>query len=133
MSENTETTALPDVETDGVEDFDAFWDSPAALTGKTTTIMGETITLPRAIPLQFELEAKRVKRSKRPSDIKRMVAILFGAESLDRWAEKGMDQHQFMVLLAWAPRVIAGQKITLAEVDAEVRSLSARQEMPDPT
>lgn len=128
MSENT---ALPDLDpVEGTEDFDAFWDQ-LDRKGKVTTIMGERVTLPPAIPLQFELEAKRVQRSKKPEDIKRLVAILFGDGTLKRWSEKGMDQHQFMVLLAWAPRVIAGVPVTLAEVDAEVRAAVTGE--PDPT
>lgn len=132
MSENTKTTDLPDVETDGVEDFDAFW-AGQDRKRKTTTIMGHTVTLPPSIPLQFELEAKAAQRSKRGRDVKRLVGILFGADALERWAADGMDLEQFMVLLAWAPRVIAGQRITLAEVAAEVRAALDTQGAPDPT
>lgn len=132
MSEN-ESVALPDVDpTEGVEDFDAFW-AGLDRKRKTTTIMGHAVTLPASIPLQFELEAKAVQRSKRTRDVKRLVGILFGEDALDRWAAAGMDQEQFMVLLAWAPRVIAGQNVSLAEVATEVRAALDSQGAPDPT
>ena len=63
--------------------------------------------------------------------MRKLVAILFGADQLERWAGKGMDLEQFQVLLAWAPRVIAGQPITLAEVRAELAKAQAGQ--ADPT
>jgi len=103
----------------GIEDFDAFWTARKRPT-RTTTIMGETVTLPPSLPLQFELEARKVQRSKRNQDVQRLVGILFGQDALDRWSANGMDLEQFMVLLAWAPRAIAGQPVTLAEVADEI-------------
>lgn len=99
----------------GTEDFDAFW-STRNRKHRSTTIMGETITLPASLPLQFEMEARRASDSSNEDDIRKLVGILFGTDHLDRWAKRGMDLEQFKVLLAWAPRVVAGQDITLAEV-----------------
>lgn len=118
MSETPEDDNL------GVEDFDAFW-SARDRKGKTTTIMGETVTLPPSLPLQFELEARKLQRSKRDKDVRKLVGILFGPDMLDRWVAKGMDLEQFSVLLAWAPQVIAGAKVTLAEVAAELAKMEA--------
>jgi hypothetical protein len=113
------------------EDFDAFW-SARERKQKSTTIMGETITLPPALPLQFELEARRLARSKRDQDVRKLVAILFGQDTFTKWAEKGMDLEQFKVLLAWAPQVIAGNDVTLAEVAEQVAKADSESDA-DPT
>ena len=113
------------------EDFDAFW-SARERKQKSTTIMGETITLPPALPLQFELEARRLARSKRDQDVRKLVAILFGQDTFTKWAEKGMDLEQFQVLLAWAPQVIAGNDVTLAEVAEQVAKADSESDA-DPT
>jgi hypothetical protein len=110
-----------------VEDFDAFWASRERR-GKTTTIMGRTVELPPALPLQFEMEARRLERSKREKDVHRLVAILFGPDALDHWRKAGMDAEQFAVLLAWAPQVVAGNDVTLAEVADAVAKAEAAQE-----
>lgn len=134
MSEDMTTTPDQLEDEQAVEDFDAFWtEHRAGRKPRVTTIMGEQVELPHSLPLRFELEAKRLQRSKRDRDVKRLVGILFGDGALDRWTEKGMDLEQFKVLLAWAPRAIAGQKLTLAEVAREVDRLEAEGEAPDPT
>ena len=104
----------------GTEDFDQFW-SARDRKRPTTNIMGRRVELPPALPLRFEMEARRAANSKDERDVQRLVGILFGEDALDHWREAGMDLEQFMVLLAWAPRVIAGQPITLAEVAEQVR------------
>lgn len=118
MTKHDETTDQA-TETDptegGFEDFDAFWASRDRKR-KTTNIMGQLVTLPASLPLQFELEAKRLARSKRDKDVRKLVGILFGEDMLAGWAERGMDLEQFQVLLAWAPQVIAGEHVTLAQV-----------------
>lgn len=117
----------------GTEDFDAFWSSLEPR-GKTTTIMGDTVTLPDSLPLQFEMEARRLHRSKREEDVTKLVTILFGEKATKRWARRGMTLHQLMVLLAWAPQVISGVDVTLADVDAQVRAATTEKlSEPDPT
>lgn len=118
-----------------LEDFDQFWQD-VERKPNITTIMGERVELPPSLPLRFELEARRLQRSRSDRDVRTLVGILFGngdleagAELVNRWAEKGMDADQFMVLLAWAPQVIAGQKVTLAQV----REQLSDQETPDPS
>ena len=102
--------------TESLEDFDAFWQSRKRKR-RTVTIMGEQVSLPPSLPLQFQLEAQRLARSKNETDIRRLVSVLFGDdECTDRWAAAGMDLEQFAVLLAWAPQVVAGKHVTLAEV-----------------
>jgi len=129
----------PDVETtdDGTEDFDAFWSSQKRQ-GRSVRMFGEVITLPPALPLQFEMEARKLQRSKRNQDVTKLVSILFGQDAFERFAAAGMDIDQFRLLLAWAPRAIAGQKgedgqpITLSEVAAELAEKDDDTE-PDPT
>lgn len=108
----------------GVEDFDAFWETETETeTPRTTRIMGDEVPLPRSLPLRFDMEARKLQRSKRPDDVRRLLGILVGPERIDTWAERGMDLEQFMVLLAWLPRVITGdQSVTLAQVRADVRA-----------
>lgn len=126
-----ETTDLDDTPTDeSTEDFDAFW-AKQTRKAKTTTIAGHKVTLPASLPLQFELEARKLQRSKRDKDVRKLVAILFGQDSYEKFAAGGMDLEQFKVLLAWAPQVIAGHTVTLAEVAAKVAALEGEQ--PDPT
>lgn len=129
QAQATETEYDPTpVDDNGVEDFDAFWDGQDRPT-KPVKIMGEVIHLPPAIPLEFELLAKRLEKRSDDKAVRRLVACLFGADTLDRWAEAGMDAEQFQVLLAWAPQRIAGGTMSLAEVAAKIAEANA----PDPT
>lgn len=112
-----------------VEDFDAFWaEYDRGRKRPSLRLFGQVVELPPALPLQFELEAKRLARSKRDRDVSKLVAILFGADVLEKWAEAGMDSDQFQLLLAWAPRRIAGQKVTLTEVAAELAAAEAKKQ-----
>lgn len=117
---------------DSVEDFDAFW-TARDRKGKTTTIMGRVTELPPSLPLQFEMEARRLQRSKREKDMHKLVAILFGPDALDDWRKAGMDLEQFAVLIAWAPQVIAGADVTLAEVADALAAVDANKGSADPT
>lgn len=130
MSETPENVTPAE---DELEDFDAFWQGQARKP-KTTRIAGQLVQLPPSLPLQFELEARKLQRSKSEKDVRKLLAILFGKDAMERFAEGGMDLEQFQVLLAWAPRVIAGQHVTLAEVAAEVAAANAKGETEaDPT
>lgn len=126
MSDNQQTPDAPEVDdTEGVEDFDAFWSSRERKR-KRVKIAGETIDLPPSLPLQFELEARALQRSKNQRDVTRLLGILgFPEDAMERWAAAGMDLEQFTVLLAWAPQVIAGKAITLAEAADQVAAQEA--------
>ena len=128
MTENMEPTDATEVDAD-LEDFDAFWSSQNRQ-GKRVRIAGQVVTLPPSLPLQFELEARKLARSKSDQDVAKLLTILFGEDPTTKWAEAGMDLEQFQVLLAWAPRVIAGQHVTLAEVAEQVRKAQAATEDP---
>ena len=128
MTENMEPLDATEVDAD-LEDFDAFWSSQNRQ-GKRVRIAGQVVTLPPSLPLQFELEARKLARSKSDKDVAKLLTILFGEDPTTKWAEAGMDLEQFQVLLAWAPRVIAGQNVTLAEVAEQVRKAQAAAEDP---
>lgn len=115
------------VDEDGVEDFDAYWSS-VERTGPRVRVAGVVIDLPPAIPLEFDLLAKRMAKSNSEVHIKRLLAILFGGATLEQWAEAGMDLEQFKVLLAWAPQRIAGSDVSVAEVAAKVKAAEDAQE-----
>lgn len=127
--------ATPDpVDADGVVDFDQFW-TQVDRKAIRVRIMGDVVELPPSIPLRFELEAKRLQRSKSDADVRRLVAILFGEDQLDRWVAAGMDAEQFQVLLAWAPMVLAGRDVTLHQVAALLAEARAAKgdDTGDPT
>ena len=115
------------VDEDGVEDFDAFWQRQDRR-GPRVRIAGEVVDLPPAIPLEFELLAKRMAAKADDKSVRRCVAVLFGADRIDAWAAAGMDSEQFKVLLAWAPQRIAGNDVSLAEVAAIIAKAEAEQE-----
>ena len=117
------------VDADGVEDFDAFWETQDRQP-IPVRIMGEVVSLPPSLPLRFQLEAQRAEKSESEDDVRRCVGILFGTDAIERWAENGMDLQQFKVLLAWAPQRISGGTMSLAEVAARVAEAEA---VPDPT
>lgn len=83
------------------EDFDAFWSAQDRKPTSLKNVFGVDVTLPPALPLRFEVEARKVAVSKDPDDTKRMVGILFGSDALDHWIARGMDLEQFAVLLMW--------------------------------
>lgn len=103
------------VDADGVEDFDAFWSSRERKRN-AIRIQGEVVELPAALPMQFELEARRHAASTDETVVRRLVSLLFGADLVDKWAEGGMDAEQFRVLLAYVPARLSGADLTMAQV-----------------
>lgn len=108
----------------GTEDFDAFW-SARDRKHRRTRIRGHVVDLPASLPLQFEMEARRLEKSKDFEDVKRLVGILVGPDALAAWIKSGLDAEQFGVLLAWLPQVITlgDDAPTLAEVAAKLDAL----------
>lgn len=118
----------PDEE-DNHTDFDAFWRKQVKKkTPPTVTILGDTVTLPRALPLQYQLEMTRqAKLPTKDQDPMRLVSILFDAQQVRKWARAGMDTDQFGVLLAWVPLKIQGSNMTLEEVAVGLEEHAAKQ------
>lgn len=84
-------------------DFDAFFaEESAARPRQTITLYGTTYTLPDSLPLMFTLQAERTRNSSDPGDVRRLLATLFGRDTLDEWSAAGMTERQFGVLLIWA-------------------------------
>lgn len=111
------------VDADGVEDFDAFWQSQDRK-GVTIRVMGETIELPPAMPLEVELLAKRLQRRSDAKSVRRLLTALYGSDRTVKWAEAGMDTEQFQVLLAYTMHRLGGGDKSMAEV----RELMAERE-----
>lgn len=122
--------AIEDEAEESLEDFDAFWSSRKRKR-KPLRIFGQVVELPPSLPLQFELEARKLQRSKTDTDVRKLVGILFGEGAMESWAESGMDLEQFQVLLAWAPRKITGEDVTLEQVANEVAERLAASEQAD--
>lgn len=110
---------------EGVEDFDAFW-SAQNRTGRKVRLFGEVVTLPPALPLQFEFEARKLQRSKRGRDVSKLVGILYGPDALEKFSRKGLDADQFQLLLAWTPRAISDPTVTLQQVADELAAAEAK-------
>lgn len=104
------------------EDFDSFWRKEnTKRPPKGLTIFGERVKLPKALPLQFVMEAQRRKRSDSEDDVQQLIAILFNdADLIDRWIDKGMDLQQFQVVLAWSVQYVNGGHATFADVAADL-------------
>lgn len=117
------------VDADGVEDFDAYW-SEQDRAGTRVRIMGQVVQLPHSLPLRFELEAKRLRRSKKDSDVRHLVGLLFGQDALQAWTEAGMESHQLSVLLAWAPMRLAGNDVSFGQVEAMMAEQEAKGDDP---
>lgn len=83
------------------EDFDAFWRGVERKPTVLRNVFGVDVVLPPALPLRFEVEARRAQESSSEEDTRRMVGLLFGDDALDAWVAKGMDVDQFAVLLMW--------------------------------
>jgi hypothetical protein len=132
--ENTEPVEYDPtpVDENGVEDFDAFWETVAA-DPIPVKIRGQVFHLPPALPLQFELEAQRLSKSKKDKDVRHLVALLFGQDGYKRLAAAGVDTAQFGVLLAWAPQRIGGGNMSMAETAAEIAKAEAIEAATDPS
>jgi ArsR family metal-binding transcriptional regulator len=86
-------------------DFDAFFGEEVDK-GKreqqTVTVCGKRYILPDSLPLMFTLQATRVQESSSIDDVRKMLAPLFGRNALDDWAEGGMTDRQFRIVLIYA-------------------------------
>ncbi|MYV48221.1 hypothetical protein [Streptomyces sp. SID2888] len=89
--------------TAGTADFDAFFAEQATTRARQTfTLYGREYTLPDSLPIMFTLQVERVQDSSDPEDVRKMLATLFGGNTLDVWAEHGMTNRQFGTVLIYA-------------------------------
>ncbi|MFE4203958.1 MULTISPECIES: hypothetical protein [Streptomyces] len=84
-------------------DFDAFVvEECAKRPRQPVTLYGKTYVLPESLPIMFTLLMTRVEDSQDPKDVARLLALLFGGDVLDAWAEKGMTDRQLGILLIYS-------------------------------
>ncbi|MGC0427610.1 hypothetical protein RKD32_003965 [Streptomyces sp. SAI-195] len=90
---------------DQAADFDAFFREEVD-TGtrerQTLTVCGRRYTLPDSLPLMFTVGMERLQNSSDVDDVRKMLAPLFGRDALDEWAEGGMTDRQFRIVLVYA-------------------------------
>ncbi len=118
----TETTPHTDErdERDESLDFDAFWASHG--TRQTARILGEDVELPSDVPLWLVLKANNTA-TQDESEIRRMVAELYGDHMLAHWTDDGMGIRQLSVLLAWTVARAQGSPITFAQAAERVEQV----------
>lgn len=101
-----------------LEDFDQFWSASGRVGAELRNVFGVDVRLPAALPLHFEMKARRLADSESEEDTRELVAILFGPGTFTQWMDAGMDGEQFAVLLAWGVANAKGKPTTLAEARA---------------
>ncbi|MEV7243968.1 hypothetical protein AB0N92_22355 [Streptomyces sp. NPDC093248] len=84
-------------------DFDAFFaEQDTSRPRQAFTLYGTRYVLPDSLPLMFTLQAERVQDSNDPADVRKMLGTLFGGDTLDVWAEAGMTDRQFGIVLIYS-------------------------------
>lgn len=93
----------PDEDRLEATDFDAFIvEECATRPRQPLKLYGKTYVLPESLPIMFTLLMTRVQDSQDPNDVARLLAILFGADVLESWAEQGMTDRQLGILLIYS-------------------------------
>ncbi|MFZ3547702.1 hypothetical protein ACODT3_19205 [Streptomyces sp. 4.24] len=114
MIENhDETDARPEV-----ADFDAFFaeQTRPSPQGVPLRLYGRDYVLPPKLSTIFALQLHRVHNSAHPDDIRRLLAALFGPDAVDHWAENGMDDRSFGIVLLWSTsNMTSPGSMTMAE------------------
>lgn len=103
MTEAVVDEVEQDLEQAAPADFDAFFaEESAAHPRQIISLYGSTYRLPDSLPLMFTLQMERVQSSSDPTDVRRMLATLYGVDVLDTWAEHGMTDRQLGVVLIYS-------------------------------
>lgn len=88
---------------DQAADFDAFFGEEVDTRERQTfTLYGREYVLPESMPLMFTLGMERLQNSSDVADIRKMLKPLYGRDTLDEWAEHGMTDRQFSILLIYS-------------------------------
>ena len=101
-------------------DFDAFWASHGPT--EHVRIKGELVELPKDVPLWLVMRATDAT-TQDASEVRRMVGVLYGEDTLDRWTERGLGVRQLSVILAWTIARAQGSQITFAEAARRVEQV----------
>ncbi|MBT3157347.1 hypothetical protein KQH42_07335 [Streptomyces sp. CHA1] len=127
-----------DAEEAGAADFDAFFaEQDAKRSREAFTLYGRRYELPDSTPIMFTLQMERVQNSSDPQDVRKMLATVFGTDTLDVWAEKGMTDRQFGIVLIYsAANMRTPGSVTMARAaelhDEQERSAAAEGKAPAP-
>ncbi|MFE5673839.1 hypothetical protein ACFQ7B_00385 [Streptomyces erythrochromogenes] len=113
-----------------VADFDAFFaeQTQAAPQGVPLRLFGRDYVLPPKLSTLFALQLHRVHTSANPADIRRLLAALFGPDAIDHWAEHGMSDRQFGIVLLWSTSNMAEPgSMTMAQAAEEYDARESAQ------
>lgn len=106
------------------EGWDDFW---TRVNGAgTETIRDVEIQVPTDVPLAMEQRLKALEDSESEDDIREMVGLLFGADVLGQWRDRGMGLMEFKVVLAWGMAHASGAKVSFQEAYDIVLAEEAR-------
>lgn len=87
------------------ESADAFFAAEVShIRPAVLTLYGQDYILPVRTPLSFTLLAERHADEESMETLRTVMTPIFGEDALDHWLAKGMDQHEFSVVLMWAAR-----------------------------
>ncbi|MFD8948995.1 hypothetical protein ACFV0B_09100 [Streptomyces xanthophaeus] len=121
-----DTDARPEV-----ADFDAFFaeQTRRAPAGLPLRLYGRAYVLPPKMTTLFALQLQRVHTSAHPDDIRRLLGALFGPDAIDHWAENGMDDRSFGIVLLWSTsNMTAPGSMTMAQAAAEYDARETAQD-----
>lgn len=118
------------------DDFLSFWTQHRAKSNhETRTILGVTIGVPTDMPLALQDMAEELQASQDPSDVDKLVSLLFGAGVYTQWKAAGITDKMLGVLMAWGMANAAGQPTTFeraGEMAAEAEATKGKALKPVP-
>ncbi|WP_282204543.1 hypothetical protein [Kitasatospora fiedleri] len=84
-------------------DADAFFAAEVSPVEPAVLVLYDrTYTLPTRVPLAFTMLSERHAADEDLASIRTVLAPVFGADALDHWLERGMNDRQFAIILIWA-------------------------------
>lgn len=113
-----------------VADFDAYFEEQTQRPpeGLPLRLFGRDYVLPPKLSTIFALQLHRVQSSAHPNDIRRLLAALFGPDAIDHWAENGMDDRTFGIVLLWSTsNMTAPGSMSIAQAAEEYDAREAAQ------
>ncbi|MEJ2886150.1 hypothetical protein [Actinomycetospora aeridis] len=108
-----------------MEDFDAFW-AQYQTTKPQVRILGEVVPIPHDMPLWVEQLSER-GRQNTVADLHKMVDALYGANTLQRWIDRGAGLKQLKVIIAWTTLRVQGRQVTFADAMTKADELEAAE------
>lgn len=126
-----ELRAVDDGDTDAVDtqSWDAFW-SEVNAKRRTEVIRGVEVPVPTDLPLRFQQRAAQLKDSSDESDVRELVALLFGEGVLDQWIAADMGAMEFRVVCGWGYINGSGKPTSFREAYELIRKAEAEGKAP---